>query len=82
MFLRRHSFAGLVSIKSWPKCWKPVESLLGTSKMIAKRQTTGVSFHRVCEAVNNLREAVVYFAVKRMKNSQIFERRLDLNVLL
>ena len=50
--------------------------------MIAKRQTTGVSFHRVCEAVNNLREAVVYFAVKRMKNSQIFERRLDLNVLL
>ena len=50
-FFRRHLFAGLVSIESWLKCWKPTESLLGTLEMIRKRQTTDVSFHRVCETV-------------------------------
>ena len=30
MFVHRHSFAGLVFIKSWLECWKPVEILLGT----------------------------------------------------
>ena len=32
MFERGHSFAWLVSIKSWPERWKPTESLLGTLK--------------------------------------------------
>ena len=30
MFVRRHLFAGVVSSKSWLKCWKPTESLLGS----------------------------------------------------
>ena len=49
MFFHAHSFAGLVSFKSWLKCWKPAESLLGTSEMIAKCHTTAMYFHRVFE---------------------------------
>ena len=49
MFFHAHSFAGLVSFKSWLKCWKSAESLLGTSEMIAKCHTTGMYFHRVFE---------------------------------
>ena len=51
MFFYRHSFAGLASIKSWLKCWKPAESLLGTSEIMQKSQTTGMPFHRLCETV-------------------------------
>ena len=87
MFFRRHSFAGFVSFKSWLKCCKPAESLLGTLEMIAKRQTTSVSFHRVCETfaiicLNPLRETiVVYLAAKRMKCSYIYQCGLDLIAL-
>ena len=68
MFERGHSFAWLVSIKSWPERWKPTERLLGTLKNDRrKRQTSGVSFHRVCETVtmiclNPLRETIVYIS--------------------
>ena len=74
MFFRWLSFAGFVSFKSRLKCWNPAESLLGTLEMIAKRQTTSLSFHRVCETVaiiclHPLRETIVYLAVKTMKCS-------------
>ena len=49
MFFHRHSFARLVFVKSWLKCWKPVDNRLGTLGMIPKRQTTGMCFHQVCE---------------------------------
>ena len=61
MFFRMHSFAGLVSNKSWLKCCKPAESLLGTYEMVAKRQTAGVSFHRVCETVTTVVEPKIMF---------------------
>ena len=83
MFTHSHSFAGFVSIKFWLQCWKPMESLLGTSGTTAKCQTTNVSFHQVCEAVkiiclNLLWEITVYFTMKKMKCSQIYEHGLDL----
>ena len=82
IFVHRNLLQELGSIKSWLECWKPVESLLGTWEMIAKCQTTGLSFHQVCETVriiclNPLWETVLYFAMKRMKCSQIYERGLD-----
>ena len=70
-------------LESWLKCWKPAESLLRTWEMIAKCQTSGLSFHQVCETImiicfNPLREAIVYFAMKMMKCSYIYESSLDL----
>ena len=32
----RYTFSRLFSIKSWLKCWKHAESLLGTLDMVAK----------------------------------------------
>ena len=49
LFLCGRSFAWLFSIKSWSNAFNQAGGLLGTWEMIAKRQNTRASFHRVCE---------------------------------